>query len=144
MPNNILNSETYHEEIRSRLGVGADIVSDADIDAPSVLPIAEDRIIEMVADYTTATEKKVRYIYAATICMVAAILAPSMNARIRKAKKDFDFTIENFATEWGQLKDSLMEEIEGLIGSITNDEGSSKQMLDVVGPTRLKESRYRR
>jgi hypothetical protein len=144
MPNNILNSETYHEEIRSRLGVGADIVSDADIDAPSVLPIAEDRIIEMVPDYATATEKKERYIYAATICMVAVILAPSMNARIRKAKKDFDFTVENFATDWSRLKEALMEEIEGLIGSVTDDEGTTKQMLDVAGPTRLKESRYRR
>ncbi|MHA7963530.1 hypothetical protein ACX93W_05235 [Paenibacillus sp. CAU 1782] len=144
MPNNILNSETYHEEIRSRLGVGADIVSDADIDAPSVLPIAEDRIIEMVPDYETATDKKERYIYAAAICMVAAILAHSMNVRIRKAKKDFDFTIENFATDWGQLKKMLMEEIEGLIGSITDDEGSTKQMLDFAGPTRLKESRCRR
>lgn len=85
--NKILTTETYHEEIRGRLGVGEDVISDADIDALSVLPIGESRIVKAVPDYAELTGEDQTYVYAAAVCMVAAILVPSMTARIKKSKR---------------------------------------------------------
>lgn len=87
MANKILTTETYHEEIRGRLGVGEDVISDADIDALSVLPIGESRIVKAIPDYAELTGDDQTYVYAAAVCMVAAILAPSMTARIKKSKR---------------------------------------------------------
>lgn len=142
MANKILTTETYHEEIRGRLGVGEDVIPDSDIDALSVLPIGEARIVKAVPDYADLTGDDQAYVYAATICMVAAILAPSMVARIKKTMKDFDFSFENQAVNWDKRASQLIDEANEFIGLIsTVQEYSSAPLLGLSGPTREKERR---
>lgn len=140
MANKILNTETYHDEIRGRLGVGEDIISNTDIDAPSVLPIGEAKVISSVPDYNDLVDDDKNYLYAATVCMVAAILAPSMAARFKKAKKDFDFSYENQTVNWDNVAIGLIDEAYGYIDLIsTVDRGINAPVIGLAGPTRLKE-----
>lgn len=144
MANRILTTDTYHDEVRSRLGVGEDVVSNADIDAPSVLPVAEAKVISSVPNYSDLAGDEASYLYAAAVCMVAATLAPSMAARIKKAKKDFDFTIENREVNWNTIKDQLLEEVSELISLIDDENSSVTPIFGVAGPTRVKESKRMR
>lgn len=142
MVNKILTTETYHEEVRGRLGVGEDVIPDSDIDAISVLPIGEARIIKAVPDYADLTGDDQAYVYAAAICMVAAILAPSMAARIKKTMKDFDFSFENQAVNWEKRASQLVDEANEFIGLIsTVQETMDAPLFMLSGPTREKERR---
>lgn len=142
MVNKILITETYHEEIRGRLGVGEDVISDTDIDALSVLPIGESRIVKAVPDYDELTGDDQTYVYAAAVCMVAAILAPSMTARIKKSKKDFDFSFENQVVDWKKYAVQLVDEAYEFVQSIsTVQQGKDVPIFGVAGPTRAKERR---
>lgn len=142
MANKILTKETYHEEIRGRLGVGEDVISDSDIDALSVLPIGEARVVKAVPDYAYLTGDDQAYVYAAAICMVAAILAPSMAARIKKTMKDFDFSFENQAVNWEKRASQLVDEANEFIELIsTVQESLGVPLLGLSGPTREKERR---
>lgn len=144
MANKILTTETYHEEIRGRLGVGEDVVSNADIDALSILPIAELKVVAAVPDYAELVDDDRNCVYAAAVCMVAAILAPSMGARIKKAKKDFDFSIENQAVDWSKQAIGLIDEAYSLIDQISSVESSRGiPIFGVSGPTRAKQERRR-
>lgn len=142
MENKILTTDTYHDEIRGRLGVGEDVISNTDIDVPSVLPIAETKVISSVPDYNDLVDNDKNYLYAAAVCMVAAILAPSMAARFKKAKKDFDFSYENQTVDWDKVAINLIDEAYGYIDLIsTVGLGISAPIIGLAGPTRLKEMR---
>jgi len=144
MPNRILITDTYHEEVRSRLGVGEDVLSDTEIDAPSVLPVAEGKVIASFPNYSNLTGDNLSYLYAAAVCSVAVILVPSMSARIKKAKKDFDFTIQNREVNWNKIRDQLQEEMNELLSIIDEDSFGFTPVFGVAGPTRAKESRRMR
>ncbi|MCR8633488.1 hypothetical protein [Paenibacillus radicis (ex Xue et al. 2023)] len=136
MTNKILTSETYHEEIRGRLGVGDDTVSNSDIDALSVMPIAEAKIIASVPKYADLTADDVTYLYAAAICMVAAILAPTMPGRIKKSKKDFDFSYENQSVNWTARATELVDEAYSMIDMISIQTEVNIPIFGLSGPTR--------
>jgi hypothetical protein len=136
--NKILTGTTYYAEIQGRLGVGADILPNADIDARSVLPIAEARVIASVSDYETLTGSDTDYLYTAAICMVAAMLAPSMPARVKKSKKDYDFSFENQVVDWHKRAIELMDEAYSFINMISTQVVKELPQMGVSGPTRAK------
>jgi hypothetical protein len=138
VPNRILTGTTYYSEIQGRLGVDANILPTADIDALSVLPIAEAKLISSVPDYQTLIGDDKSYLYAAAICMVAAILAPSMAVRIKKSKKDFDFSIENQSVDWKKRAIELVDEAYSLIDMISTKTVTHLPQMVVSGPTRAK------
>ncbi|MNW38159.1 hypothetical protein D3C74_152180 [compost metagenome] len=144
MANKILITDTYHDEIRGRLGIGEDVLSNAEIDAPSILPIGENKVIAAVPGYEDLTGDDQTYLYAAAICMVAAIITPSMAARFKKAKKDFDFSYENQTVNWNKLAEGLFDEAYGYIDEIPDSfRGSDVPIIGLAGPTRLKEMKRR-
>ena len=119
-------------------------MSNAEIDAPSVLPVAEAKVISIVPNYADLSEDEASYLYAAAVCKVAATLAPSMAARIKKAKKDFDFTVENREVNWNVIRGQLLEEINELISLIVDGNIPATPIFGVAGPTRFKESKWMR
>jgi hypothetical protein len=141
--NKILTGSTYYAEIQGRLGVDANTLPNADIDARSVLPIAEARVIASVPDYATLTGNDTDYLYTAAICMVAAILAPSMPARIKKSKKDFDFAFENQVVDWGKRSIQLVDESYSFVNLISTQVVTQLPQLSVAGPTRANTSTVR-
>jgi hypothetical protein len=123
--------------------VDANILPNADIDARSVLPIAESRVIASVPDYETLIGSDADYLYTAAICMVAAILAPSMSARIKKSKKDYDFSFENQAVDWHKRSVELVDEAYTFISAISTQVITELPTMGVAGPTRANTSLYR-
>jgi hypothetical protein len=137
MANKILTGATYYSEIRGRLGVSISDLPDADIDARSVLNIAENKIIESVPDYATLIGVDSDYVYTAAICMVAAILAPSMAIKLKKSKKDFDSGFENQTIDWKNRSIELINEAYEAIGLIsTQTSVTNLTLFGVAGPTR--------
>jgi hypothetical protein len=138
VPNKILTGTTYYSEIQGRLGVDAITLPNADIDARSVLPIAEARIIASVPEYQSLSGDDGDYLYTAAICMVAAVLAPSMSARIAKSKKDYDFQIENGQVDWKSRSIQLVDEAYSFINLISTQTVAELPQMGVAGPTRAK------
>lgn len=141
MPNKILTTETYHEEIRNRLGVSEGEMPDTQIDSFSVLPIVEARLIRIVPNYAELTGDDQVYMYGAAICAVAAMLAPALAGRLKQSMKDFDFSYTNQTVDWAAVGAALQAEADGLIGLISTQTsgGLTTPMMRVAGPTRAKE-----
>lgn len=143
MANKILTGITYYSEIRGRLGVSVTDLPDTDIDARSVMSIAENKVIESVPDYATLTGIDSDYVYTAAICMVAAILAPSMAIRMKKSKKDFDSGFENQTINWGNRSIELIDDCYESIGLIsTQNIFTNVSLFGLAGPTRANAPKY--
>jgi hypothetical protein len=138
--NKILTGTTYYGEIRGRLGVSLSDLPNDDIDARSVMNIAENKVIESVPDYATLISLAgidADYVYTAAICMVAAILAPSMGVRMKKSKKDFDSALENQTIDWNKRSIELINDCYESIGKIsTQTVITNLSLMGVSGPTR--------
>jgi hypothetical protein len=143
LANKILTGTTYYSEIQGRLGVDASILPIADIDAPSVLSIAEAKVIASVSDYATLVGDDKSYLYAAAICMVAAILAPSMTARVKKSKKDYDFQFENNPENWRLRSTELVDESYSYINMISTQAIKELPQMGAAGPTRANTPRVK-
>lgn len=142
MANKILIGATYQTEIRGRLGVDVLTLPDADIDVRSVVGIAEAKVIANVPDYASLVDDDLIYVYTASVCLVAAILAPSMSGRIAKSKKDFDFSIENQNVNWKSRSIELVNECYSFISLISTQAGTDFTIFGVAGPTRDNEPTY--
>lgn len=139
MPNRILNSDTYHDEVRSKIGVTADVLPDPLIDAPTVVRIAEARLIDRVSafcDYTTLKDDDQAFLYAAAVSMAAAILAPTMGARILKSEGDADYKYTTNDVDWTNRARDLEEEAYSYLDYISVQPVTELKMMAATGPTR--------
>jgi len=132
-----LNGDTtYHDEVRARLGVTLATLPDTDIDAPSVLPVAEGMVVARVPDYATLTVDNQSFVYAAAICMIGAVLSPSMAARIKASEGDSDYKYTNQAVAWEERKRDLTAEAYSLMDLISTQITVELPQVGVAGPTR--------
>jgi hypothetical protein len=136
--NRILDNITYYDEIRSRLGTDSSIVSNDEIDSPSILPIAESRIISRVTDYQALTGDDQIFLYAAAIAMVASLFAPSMGNRIKKSEGDSDYKYENTPIDWSKRAKELEDEAYSWVDYISTQPVNELNPVVVSGPTRSK------
>jgi hypothetical protein len=127
---------TYHDEVRARLGVDKGTLPDSDIDAPSVLPVAEGLVVARVPDYATLTTDNQSFVYAAAICMIGAVLAPSMPARIKASEGDSDYKYTNQAVAWEERKRELTAEAYSLMDMISTQITVELPQVGAAGPTR--------
>lgn len=127
---------TYHDEVRARLGVDVGTLSNTDIDAPSVLPIAEGLVVARVPDYAMLTSDNQNFVYAAAICMIGAVLAPSMAARIKASEGDSDYKYANQAVAWDERKKELTAEAYSLMDLISTQITVELPQAGAAGPTR--------
>jgi hypothetical protein len=133
---NLNGATTYHDEVRARLGVTLATLPDTDIDAPSVLPVAEGMVVSRVPDYATLTTDNQSFVYAACICMIGAVLAPSMAARIKASEGDSDYKYTNQAVAWEERKRDLTAEAYSLMDLISTQVTVELPQAGVAGPTR--------
>lgn len=136
MPNRILNSQTYHDEIRGRLGANNSVVADSDIDSPSILTIGEARVISRVPDHASLTGDDQAFVYAAAVAMVASLLAPSMPTRIKKSEGDSDYKYENNSVDWSKRARDLEDEAYSWIDYISTQPLVELSQVAAAGPTR--------
>jgi len=118
MANKILKAEGYESRIRSKLGVDAAYLPDADINQPDIVLIAEANIIKMVPDYAVLTGDDLVYLEAATVCECAILLCLSMSARLPKKEQGPSFTVE-LDVDWTEKQAKLEVERDGFISNIS-------------------------
>ena len=118
MANKILKTKGFEGRIRSKLGVDAAYVPDADINQPDVIAIAEINIIKVVSDYATLTDDDLVYLEAATVCECAILLCPSMPARLPVKEQGPSFTRE-IEVDWTEKQAKLEAERDRFISNIS-------------------------
>jgi hypothetical protein len=82
MPNLILTEVGWQGRVRNKLGVDEAYLPDADIAQPDIIGVAEANVIEQVPGYTELTGSNRTWLEAAVVCECAALLCPSMGARL--------------------------------------------------------------
>lgn len=118
MANKILTAEGYESRIRSKLGVDAAYIPDADINQPDIIAIAESNIIRVVPDYDALTGDDLIYLEAATVCECAILLCPSMPARLPVKEQGPSFTRE-IEVDWTEKQVNLEAERDRFISNIS-------------------------
>jgi hypothetical protein len=81
MANRILTDE-WQQRIRDKMGVFDSYLPDSAIEQPDIVDIAESNIIARIPDYESLTGDDKVYLEAAVVCECAALLCPSMPARL--------------------------------------------------------------
>jgi hypothetical protein len=118
MANKILTGEGWEKRVRSKLGVSEPYLSDDDIRQPDVISVSEATIIKQVPDYESFEGDDKTYLEAAVVCACAALLCPSMPARLPN-KEAGPHESHSLYTDWNKLKIELEVERDGYIGSIS-------------------------
>ena len=118
MANKILKAEGFESRIRSKLGVDAAYIPDADINQPDIIAIAESNIIRVVPDYDALTGDDLIYLEAATVCECAILLCPSMPARLPVKEQGPIFTRE-IEVDWTEKQVKLEAERDRFISNIS-------------------------
>lgn len=117
MANLILTADGWQGRVRNRLGVDDTYLTDADIAQPDIISVAEANIIDQVPDYADLTGSKRTWLEAATVCECAALLCPSMAARLPASEQGPHFTRE-VAVDWDKKRQELEAERDSYIGKI--------------------------
>ena len=117
MANLILTAIGWQSRVRNRLGVDDAYLTEADIAQPDIISVAEANIIEQVPDYATLTGSKRTWLEAATVCECAALLCPSMAARLPASEQGPHFTRE-VAVDWDKKRQELEAERDSYIAKI--------------------------
>lgn len=118
MANKILNATGFESRIRSKLGVDAAYIPDADINQPDIIAIAESNIIKVVPDYDALTGDDLIYLESATVCECAILLCPSMPARLPVKEQGPSFTRE-IEVDWTEKQVKLEAERDRFISNIS-------------------------
>ena len=118
MANKILNATGFESRIRSKLGVDAAYIPDADINQPDIIAIAESNIIKVVPDYDALTGDDLIYLESATVCECAILLCPSMPARLPVKEQGPSFTRE-IEVDWTEKQAKLEAERDRFISNIS-------------------------
>ena len=118
MSNKILTATGFESRIRSKLGVDAAYIPDADINQPDIVLIAEANIIRVVPDYDALTGDDLIYLEAATVCECAILLCPSMPARLPVKEQGPSFTRE-IEVDWTEKQVKLEAERDRFISNIS-------------------------
>lgn len=117
MANKILTSPGWEGRIRSKLGVDAAYLPDADLQQPDIIDIAEVNIIEMVPDYADKTGTDRTYLEAATVCECAILACPSMPARLPTKEQGPHATFE-LSIDWDKKEAKLRDERDSYVSKL--------------------------
>lgn len=117
MANLILTAAGWEQRVRDKLGVDTAYLPDAAVQQPDIISVAEANIIDQVPDYATLTGSKKTWLEAATICECAALLCPSMAARLPATEQGPHFTRE-VTVDWDKKRQELEAERDSYIGKI--------------------------
>lgn len=124
MANRILKDEGWQQRIRDKMGVDAAYLSDVAIEQPEVIAVAEANIIAQIPDYESLSDDKKVYLEAAVVCECAALLCPSMSARLPKREQGPHATHE-VTIDWDKKKAEFETERDSYIGKILSDSASA-------------------
>ena len=134
MANKILTAIGWQDRVRSKLGAGSAYLPDADIEQPDIIDVAEANIIKQIPGYATLTGSELVFLEAATVCECAALLCPSMPARMPKKEQGPHFSHE-LDIDWGKKQADLETERNGFVLKAIGHESSITNFA-LAGPNR--------
>lgn len=117
MANRILTAEGWQARIRSKLGVSEPYLTDADIEYPENITVAETNIIAQLPDYSGLEDDTKVYLEAAVVCECAALICNSLHARL-PTKETGPHESHELSADWKKTKDELEAERDEYIGKI--------------------------
>lgn len=117
MTNRILTETGWESRVRDKMGIDIAYLPDTVLNQPEIITVAEANIIEQVPDYESLTGDKRVYLEAAVVCECAALLCPSMSARLPKREQGPHETHE-VTIDWDKKKAEFEAERDGYIGKI--------------------------
>lgn len=118
MANRILTNTGWEARIQKKMGVDPAYLPDADLSQPDVITVAEANIIKQVPNYASLTDDDLVYLEAATVCECAAIICPSMPARLPKREQGPSESHE-IDVDWEGKKAEFEGERDRYIGNIS-------------------------
>lgn len=117
MLNRILTEDGWQERVRNIIGVNESYLPDDDIEKPEIITVAEAYIIQIVPEYASLTGDKKVWLELATVCECAALLCPSMHARVPEREQGPHFTNE-LKQNWNTRRLDFERERDLAIGKI--------------------------
>jgi hypothetical protein len=125
MANLILTSDGWQDRIRYKLGVHSAYLSDAEIESPEVINVAEGNIVNQLPLYASYEDEptgdpptfKRTWLEAATVCECASLLCPSMETRLPRSERGPHFS-QDSTTDWNQRQTLIENERDGYIDKI--------------------------
>lgn len=120
MANRILTETGWESRVRDKMGIDIAYLPDTVLNQPEIITVAEANIIEQVPDYESLTGDKRVYLEAAVVCECAALLCPSMSARLPKREQGPHETHE-VTIDWDKKKAEFEVERDEHIGKILSD-----------------------
>jgi hypothetical protein len=115
MANRILTEENWQQRIRDKLGVDAAYLPDTVIQQPDIITVAETNIIEQIPNYASLEDDKKVYLEAAVVCECAALLCPSMPARLPITQQG-PHESHQLYIDWDKKKANFETDRDGYIG----------------------------
>lgn len=137
MGNKILTFPGYQTMVRAKLGVSIGDVPDATIDQLIYVGAAEAKVAKRVPDYATLTGDDLTYLQTATVCTVAAIMAPDMKALIKAQEKGPEIEIRLQDQDWDAKQKQLYAEADMWIRQISTYKPETLTPFIVTGPSRV-------
>jgi len=135
MANRILTETDWESRVRDKMGIDIAYLPDTVLNQPEIITVAEANIIEQVPDYESLTGDKRVYLEAAVVCECAALLCPSMSARLPKREQGPHETHE-VTIDWDKKKAEFEAERDGYIGKILSDAFPTLLHFGISNPVR--------
>lgn len=111
----------YEDSIRTRLGVKASDLPDADINDKFVAGLAEAYMIKRVPDYASITDlTDSLYLQNAVVSYICFLLIPSMPRRVKTQVQTLDVSWRTDKTDWDKLGMDLLSDMELSLTKITS------------------------
>lgn len=111
----------FENEVRLKLGVEEDAVSDEELRSRFVCGAAERRIIKRVPDYKLITdEDELMFLELAVILQIAVDLCPSMPSRFNIEESTLDIRWKKGRINWEEKVLNLLAQLEDALSHITS------------------------
>lgn len=115
---NILSEAGWQQRIRDKLGIDAAYLPDSVIEQPENITLAETNIIAQLPDYSSITDETAKvYLEAAVVCECAALICPSLPARL-PTKEAGPHENHELNVDWKNTKAHLEAERDGYVGNV--------------------------
>jgi hypothetical protein len=135
MANKILTADGWQQRIRDKMGVFDSYLPDSAIEQPDVITVAEANIITRIPDYESLTGDDKVYLEAAVVCECAALLCPSMPARLPIREQGPAMAHQLFI-DWDKKKIEFEIERDRYVGKILSGSFPTLLHFRISNPTR--------
>lgn len=126
-------AEEQYDEIRTKLGVGAEDLSDVEIDRES--PVVIVKLKKRIPTWQSLSGDDETFFAAATVAAIAAVCCPILKTKM-PSQEDTPFYKNRTAQNWNVRAAELRAESEEYLASITGYGLTSPTIFGLAGPTR--------